>query len=323
MSFPADLYSNEEATEDVGFQEGDGRSSPISAFSQRSILDEEHLETVLQDFAIDYVMLASNSIPDRSHSPPGYKDTSPVDTPADIEDDFVLISKDDISWWDNLEHYIYSAFRKGGEWTSLLTEKAVDRFQPRKSGIHSTYDWVSDTNVAGGRLILPGQLISWDDSADTSLEDTRSLSHSSTMKAQTNSVIMVSAYDLLACRTNDDEDCDLSSGRTTQTIPAALARIAKDKTVRIAKRVKDHVRVTAVVMKDRAVDNLVSLPLAGVIGAIQTSVEWCFRTSYFDEPRDPDTAALLQNGNSNEQIELSTIIGIKDRLAVKEHTLLR
>jgi hypothetical protein len=238
---------------------------------------------------------------------------------ATIEEDFVLISEDvpsatSGSAWRTLQHYASVTAKQGGAWTNKLMDATLNMVQPRKFDIHSSYDWVSDTDVQGGRLILPGQLISWDDKSDLHLES-QGAPLLSMRQNHSSSMVMVLAYDLLACQTAEVHDWELTSG-TTLSIPLTLVKIAKRKSSHMTKLISKRLEVSTLMMK-RQVGNMLSPPLASAAGLIHHGLEWLFPPQI--GARSTDLHSYTSRTTQN--IELSIVLDMKHRLTVKEHTL--
>ena len=141
----------------------------------------------MEDLSVEYVL-----VPYHPHHYNCWQFLRPtVEHKEEDDDGFVLVSLGEIEhascWWKSLRNCAFLAAREGVKRSCL--KKALPNlagFQPRRFSINCSFDWVSETCVDGGRLILPGQLISLDKHFDL----TQGVSSSST--------IMVSAHELLA-----------------------------------------------------------------------------------------------------------------------------
>ena len=321
MSSQDIIYSFDELR-DVDLEESSNGGSHESAdpFSTSQSLNEDHLETVMQDYALDYVMIVKNEIPEEGC-------TQTAEAPEEelmIEDDFVLLSEKGPSngtstlWWNTLQRYVYTTARQGSAWTNKLLDATLNNIQPRKSGIHASYDWVSDTKVEGGRLILPGQLIAWDNNVDLPLEG-QGKPGDTTKQDPTSSVIMVSAYDLLACQTSEGRDWQFTSGQTVG-FPVALARIAKQKSLDFARLVNGRMKQSSTRVKQQAI-HVLSPPLASAAGIIHCGLDWLFPMNIEMKFGPGRTYSFAPTGRKAQNIELSTVMDMQHRLTVKEHTL--
>ena len=315
------MMVQETRTRNCGSHESTDPGSPTHS------LNEDHLETVMQDSVLEYVMIATPDVPNEECAHPA---VAPVEEDLTIvEDDFVLLSAEEsslngtsmsTSWWSTLQQYTSTTVQQGGEWTNKLLDATLSNIQPRKSGIHASYDWVSDTKVEGGRLILPGQLISWDDNLDVPLEGQGIPTGRDTMKKDpTSSVIMVSAYDLLACQTSEGRDWLLTSGHTV-SFPMALARITKQRSLDFARHVSGRVKQSSTRMKQQVI-HFLSPPLASAAGIIHCSLDWLFPVNIEMELGPGRIDSFAPTGRKTQNIELSTVMDMQHRLTVKEHTI--
>lgn len=210
-----------------------------SKWEALSPAEDAQMETILEDYSADYVIVYNNSnIPQEEEEPQ-------LQFIWEENDEFVFVEAPTTSskWWRFLTQYAEQAARQTYEWTtqrlsrSAAAAAAASTRRPNSRTIYSSYDWVSDTVIdeSGGRLILPGQLITMDGSSpvDSIMQDLAQPKNSGSF------TIMVSAHDLLATRrtpaSSADED-ELSTIRraTTASLPKALWGIAKRKTSRWA-----------------------------------------------------------------------------------------
>lgn len=149
------------------------------------------------------------------------------------EEDIVAPKSSDSSWWGarSLQLLARTCFEWAG---NFLSSKVVfpTSFQFRGSTIHESYDWVSDTNIEGGRLILPGQLISLDDTSELHCRDDKSSTWCG-KEYSSSSTIMVSAHDLLACSRNSTP-VDIPPPGTTLSLPKAVMQLARQRARNLA-----------------------------------------------------------------------------------------
>jgi len=312
---------------DVDFQETShcgSHESANPAGSPTHSLNEDHLETVMQDSLLEYVMIATP--PDiLDDGCPPTADAAEEEELA-IEDDFVLLSAEKgpcsdgtaTLWWSTLQRYASATAQQGGEWTNKLLDATLSNIKPRKSGIHASYDWVSDTKVEGGRLILPGQLIAWDDNVEVPLEG-EGIPRDTMKKDPTSSVIMVSAYDLLACQTSEGRDWQLTSLQTV-SFPIALARITKQRTLHCARHISGRVKQSSTRMKQQVI-HVLSPPLASAAVIINCCLDWLFPMNIEVEFGPGRIDSFAPTGRKTQNIELSTVMDMQHRLTVKEHTI--
>ncbi len=273
----------------------DNRSSQIQMIDDSTteeslfsfVMDESNMETVMEDSAVEYVLVAPEPPPLDSWNFP----LSP--SGGEIED-FVVISHDDFddlssSWWNSLQKYANIAAQKGGEWTTFIASckiPAVSFFRTGRSTIHDCYDWVSDTNIEGGRLILPGQLIAWDDPPELKNEG-----NSKTLKTNTRAVgefsssnIMVSAHDLLSCQSHHHDEVYIGFPNTTLSFSAALMRVSRLRARNVANTTGNLVLVSTLTFSQRVATAVSKCEthtglVSKTVGWIYQSMEWCFPSS--------------------------------------------
>jgi len=322
MSFDAIIYSFDEDLTDVHLQDMSIHESVDETSPSLETSEEDKLVTVMQDSSLDFVMIATNDL----STPADYPDVKEeaFEEEGTAEEDFILISEDIPSdspsgWWNTIQYYAYVAAQEGGQWTNKLVDTTLDKLQSRPSGIHASYDWVSDTQVEGGRLILPGQLISWDDTSGQTLEGL-STSNDPTRRNQSSSVIMVSAYDLLSFQSAKGREWTMTTSLKSKSIPLALVKFAKRTSLHVARKVSHRIQESTVKIK-RRVGHVLSPHLAIAMGLVHNGLEWCF-------PSHDDSSLGTRNrdffsatGGKQRNIELSTFVDMQDRLTVKEHTL--
>lgn len=152
--------------------------------------DECNFETVMQDESVDYVMVPSTS-PQIMEQRTELKEKK--------EPGYVVVPDDSAnssgSWLSRLKSHLFLTSQRNGLWVRSFISNyfvASASLNHSTSTIHGCYDWVSDVSIDGGKLILPGQLISFDEPTNFAVSE-RGIVDSST--------IMVSAHDLLAVQT--------------------------------------------------------------------------------------------------------------------------
>lgn len=266
----------------------------------------------MEDSAVEYVLVAQ-------HTP--LESWNVTRTPIENDhEDFVVITADDLddnyssspSWWTSLQNYAKSAAAKGGEWTKRIKMCNIpfaNMLRIRHSTIHDCYDWVSDTDIEGGRLILPGQLIVWDDSnGSQNDDDTRNAQTSNTRLVGdvSSSTIMVSAHDLLVYQKQHQssrrDETGIVSSNTTLSIPAALIKIVNHHAHIKTKATTEMLLISCSTVKQRLVtllqkcENRIGL-VSNTAGWIYLSLEWYF----------PSTIEQEHSRVDNVTIELSTV----------------
>jgi hypothetical protein len=236
MTTPAVLYDH------VPMNRKDLGMIHESNWEALSPAEDAHMETIMEDYSADYVMVYSNS------NMPQEEEEPQLQFIWEENDEFVFVEAPTTSskWWRLLTQYAEQAARQTYEWTTqglsrsaaaAAAAAAASTRRPNSRTIYSSYDWVSDTVIdeSGGRLILPGQLITMDGSSsvDSSMQDLAQAKNSGSF------TIMVSAHDLLATRTTpassaDKDELSTILRATTASLPKALWGIAKRKTSRWA-----------------------------------------------------------------------------------------
>lgn len=280
--------------------------------------EELRMETVMEDSVVEYIFVAP-------HSPVVDLPITPTSMSTNDCEDFVIVSNDDrdldyddkddndnknTSWWKTLQKYAFLATHKGGQWTSSMityTNPVTNIFRTGHSSIHDCYDWVSDTSVDGGRLILPGQLVVWDDPNDTILDQALATDYANSSK------IMVSAYDLLACQSSGRDEAEVLSSNTTLSFHSALIKVTKRRAYDLTKATSSVLSVSSSIVSQR-IASLVSKwesqtgLLSNTVELVYQSLDWYFPSVLVPE----NEFQTEQSGTDDLTIELSTIKNIAD-----------
>eukprot|EP00934_Nitzschia_sp_Nitz4_P008513 Nitzschia sp. Nitz4//scaffold284_size24204//11659//12633//NITZ4_008416-RA/size24204-processed-gene-0.1-mRNA-1//1//CDS//3329545688//8503//frame0 len=293
-----------------------------------STLDETHFVTVLQDSSVDYVMVSA-AAPQGKEDDGFPKDTTALSSTggsADPDADFVVLSTSDApasagSWVQTFHSLWARASQTRRDWTEALVSS---REQRSMNTFYNSYDWVSDTSIDGGRLILPGQLISLDDSlcldelqdptqpSPNYMKDYHRSQHQQSFMGGA-STIMVSAQDLLALKAQRSQEHAAASPSTTSR---GLATRAQETALDYLRTSYEVVTWSSVILSDRALQYLGSLEgnptiAACAAGWIQQTFRPFLATSSSNDPNadldDLPEAYRVSSDSTASHIELSTI----------------